>query len=83
MLQLTLYSTDHCALCDKALDMLLAMPELMGHQLLVADITNDDVLLEEYGERIPVLRCRSKHLDAPFGESEVKAFVTACLQTEL
>ncbi len=83
MLQLTLYATDHCTLCDKALDMLLTMPELVGHQLLVADITNDDALLAEYGERIPVLQCRSRSLDAPFGEPEVKAFVAACLQAGL
>ena len=80
MLQLTLYSTDHCTLCDKALDMLLAMPELVGHQLLVADITTDDVLLEAYGEHIPVLTCGGHRLDAPFGEAEVKTFVADCLQ---
>ena len=82
MLQLILYSTDHCTLCDKSLDMLLAMPELVGHQLMVADISNDDALMATYGERIPVLACGERCLDAPFGDAEVKAFVAACLEAE-
>ncbi len=76
MLQLVLYSTDHCALCDEALELLLNMPELVGHQLMVADISTDDVLLARFGERIPVLVCDHRQLDAPFDADDVRQFIS-------
>ncbi len=76
MLQLVLYSTDHCALCDEALELLLNMPELVGHQLMVADISTDDVLLARFGERIPVLVCDQRQLDAPFDADDVRQFIS-------
>ena len=77
MLQLVLYSTDHCTLCDEALELLLGMPELVGHQLMVADISTDDVLLARFGERIPVLVCEEHELDAPFDADAVREFMRA------
>lgn len=71
MLRLFLYTTEHCTLCDEALDLLLSMPELTGHELLVIDITQDDVLLRKYGERIPVLRSEHVELCAPFDRANV------------
>jgi hypothetical protein len=32
-MHLTLFSTDHCTLCDRALDLLLGLPELRGSAL--------------------------------------------------
>ena len=78
MLQLVLYTTDHCTLCDEALELLLNMPELVGHQLMVADITADDELLDRYGERIPVLACHERQLDAPFDAEDVRVFMAGC-----
>ena len=51
MNSLVLYSTDHCTLCDEALDLLLSMPELSGWSLTVIDIATDPALIERYGER--------------------------------
>ena len=53
---LLLLSTDHCALCEEALSMLFSMPELAGMELRVVDVANDDVLLERFGEQVPVLQ---------------------------
>ncbi len=53
--RLILYSTDHCTLCDQALDMLLSMPELRGLSVRVVDIAAEDELFARFGEHIPVL----------------------------
>ena len=53
---LRLLSTDHCALCEKALSMLFSMPDIAGLELRVVDVANDDHLLESYGDRVPVLQ---------------------------
>jgi hypothetical protein len=63
---LTLFSTDHCALCERALNLLASMPELRGRRLDVVDVAHDEVLLERYGPRLPVLRVGSRELDWPF-----------------
>ncbi len=54
-IKVILYSTDHCTLCEQALDLLLSMPELVGRQLDVVDVALDDTLQSRYGERLPVL----------------------------
>ena len=56
MSALTLYSTAGCSLCEKLLDILLALPEAAGFQLQVVDVAYNDELLDAYGENIPVLR---------------------------
>ncbi len=69
---LVLLSTDHCTLCERALDLLLSMPELRGRALRVVDVAGDDALLERYGERVPVLRIGGRELDWPFDAEDVK-----------
>lgn len=65
-------STDHCTLCDRALDLLTSMPELRGLTLVVVDIADDDQLTERYGERLPVLLFRGRELDWPFTGSDLR-----------
>ena len=72
MLRLILYTTDHCTLCEQTLDLLLNMPEVAGHTLLVMDIANDDVLLQRFGDRIPVLTCQDHELSAPIDAEQVR-----------
>lgn len=55
MRDLVLYSTEHCSLCDEALDLLLSMPELAGWSVRVVDVSANDDLLARYGNRIPIL----------------------------
>ena len=70
---LTLLSTEHCTLCDQAMDMLLSMPELRGRPMRVVDVAEDDRLLDAYGPRLPVLRVHGRELDWPFDAGQVLA----------
>lgn len=72
---LTLLSTEHCSLCERALDLLLSMPELRGLTLRVVDVAEDEALLERYGPRLPVLIWAERELDWPFGAAEVAGLV--------
>ncbi|MDH3642660.1 MAG: glutaredoxin family protein [Gammaproteobacteria bacterium] len=72
---IVLYSTDHCTLCDRALDLLLSMPELQGRSLEVVDVAADDALLDRYGERLPVLRFGVRELSWPFSAQDVSAML--------
>ena len=71
MTTLQLFSTDHCTLCEQALDMLLGLPEVAGHSLTVLDVSESEDLLSEYGSRIPVLKAGQYELNAPFDRNAV------------
>jgi hypothetical protein len=68
---LVLLSTEHCTLCEKALDILFSMPELRGRSLQVVDVAEDDALQSRFGERIPVLLDSGRELGWPFTAAEV------------
>ncbi len=76
-MELVLYSTDHCTLCDQALELLFSMPELAGQSVRVMDVATDDALLARYGERLPVLALAddsalpASELDWPFDASSI------------
>ncbi|MDA1076306.1 MAG: glutaredoxin family protein [Proteobacteria bacterium] len=74
---LTLFSTDHCRLCDQAFDLLASMPDLAGQTLDVVDVAHDDDLLARYGERLPVLKWGSAELAWPFTRDTVRAWLTS------
>ena len=69
---LVLYSTDHCTMCERALELLFSMPELQGFILQVIDVADDQALTERYGERLPVLQAGDMELDWPFDAVTVK-----------
>jgi len=71
--RLVLLSTDHCSLCDQALDALLAMPEAAGRPLEVRDIATDEALVARYGARLPVLLVGDRELDWPFDRADLRA----------
>jgi hypothetical protein len=79
--RLLLLSTDHCSLCEKALDLLLSMPELQGLGLDVVDVADDDALLSRFADRLPVLAVRSADnsltdtLDWPFNPAAVSGWL--------
>ena len=66
MREIILYTTQHCSLCDAALDVLLSLPEARGFSLRTLDIAMDEDLLNEFGARIPVIAIGDAQLDAPF-----------------
>ena len=79
---LILYGTEGCQLCDEALALVLAEPQLVGWALDSIDIAFDEQLLATYAERIPVLvnGAHGAALDWPFDATALSAFVAAQLQ---
>ncbi len=71
MATLQLYTTEHCHLCEMALQLVLASPALAGHELELIDIAVESELIARYGHRIPVLRGGRRELDWPFGAAEI------------
>lgn len=73
MATLQLYTTEHCQLCETALELILACPALAGHELELIDIAVESDFMARYGERIPVLRSGSRELDWPFGRTDLES----------
>lgn len=71
--KIILLSTEHCSLCEQALELLFSMPELRGLALNVLDVAEDDRLLRRYGERLPVLQVAGYELDWPFDREQISA----------
>lgn len=72
MLKLELLTTQHCSLCEQALDLLLGMPEAAGFELTVIDILHSETtLFDHYAPLIPVLKVASHELCAPFSRGEI------------
>ena len=71
MKSLTLYSTSHCHLCELAHALLMPLPADITLEII--DIAEDEVLLAQYGTRIPVLHrqdCKAE-LNWPFDAKDV------------
>lgn len=74
-MKLLLYITDACSLCDAAMDLIIAMPELTGHVLETVDVATDDALFEQFGDSIPVLEVADKQLSWPFTERDISTLI--------
>ena len=75
MLTLTLFTTSHCHLCEQAIELITEIN--LAKSLVLVEIANDDNLLIQYGERIPVLQ-RSDNcseLNWPFTRDDLVAFI--------
>lgn len=74
-MNLTLYVTRGCHLCEDALAVLAAAG--LGEAVQTVEIGYDEALAERYGVRIPVLRlpASGRELDWPFTAAEVRALV--------
>lgn len=72
-MDLTLYVTRGCHLCEEALAVLGEAG--LGHAVQAVEIGYDETLAERYGVRIPVLRVvtTGRELDWPFTAAEVRA----------
>ena len=75
MLTIKLYTTEHCTLCEQALDLLLGMPEMAGYELRTIDIAADDQLMAAYGDKIPVLEAGGRLLCYPLDRAAVLAWL--------
>ena len=70
-MQLYLYSTSHCHLCELAYSFAMKIPNI---SVIVIDIAEDELLLREYGVRIPVLQRQhiKTELNWPFNELDIQ-----------
>lgn len=72
-MRVELLTTLGCHLCDQALEVVnRAAPQL---EVMLVDIAEDDAMIEQYGELIPVLRSGQRELRWPFGLLDIRGFV--------
>ncbi|MGB2832802.1 MAG: glutaredoxin family protein [Methylotenera sp.] len=76
-LQLLLYTTSHCHLCEQAESMLCALSTQVDLDLTRIEIAEDEVLLTLYGTKIPVIKRQDNNLELgwPFAAVELKSFI--------
>lgn len=72
--RIVLYTTLGCHLCEQA-ESLIRQVMPMEWQITHVDVAEDDTLLEQYGERIPVVEIKSQELAWPFGLLELQAAI--------
>lgn len=78
-MRLTLYSKPGCHLCEQAEADLRRLAPRYPHQLHTVDITQDALLLERFGERIPVLVVEDREYPAPLSAAVLeRALRSAC-----
>jgi len=79
-MQLILYTTDHCQLCESAEALIYTSLAGWEYELQKVDISEQDQLLARYALRIPVLsvpgHCKSEELDWPFDADRLITFLT-------
>lgn len=73
--QLVLYSTSYCHLCETAQALLVASNHTFN--LLIIDIAENEMLVAQYGTRIPVLwrEDNATELAWPFDELKLKDYL--------
>jgi hypothetical protein len=76
-LKALLFGTAHCTLCERALDLLVSMPEMRSVTLEVVDVADSPALESRYGPRLPVLAIGGRELDWPFDRPAVAAAIAA------
>lgn len=79
MVQLNLYSTSHCHLCEEAESLIVNLSEKYDIQWQVIEISENDELLECYGLKIPVVKHMGNHKEIywPFSKMELEQFVAS------
>jgi len=79
MVQLALYSTAHCHLCELAEALLISLTIQYDITWIPIEIADDDNLIEKYGIRIPVIKRIDNYteIDWPFNKEEIIDFITA------
>jgi len=75
MKEIVFYTTQHCSLCEAAMDALLALPEAQGSQLRTIDVAESDALMEQFGALIPVVAVGESRLAAPFDQAMLQQWL--------
>ena len=82
MITLFLYTTECCHLCEQALEMLLNLKPAEPFALELIDIAESDALIEQYGERIPVIQTAhdGRELGWPFDAQQARNLLEGIAQ---
>ena len=77
MILLELMTTEGCHLCEQVVPMLVETVDPERFEVDLVDIAFDDLLVETYGTRIPVLRAATSgdELGWPFDVAQLRAFL--------
>lgn len=78
MIQLVLYTTAHCHLCEQAETLLTDLATQYAISWEAIEISGDDSLLEKYGTRIPVIKHKNNHneINWPFNSGDIANLIT-------
>jgi hypothetical protein len=72
MITLQLFSTVGCHLCDMAIEQIKTLSIADQVDLHIVEIGDDDVLVEQYGVRIPVVKFPdNSELNWPFNQNDI------------
>lgn len=76
---LNLYSTSHCHLCEKATALLVSLSDQYDIEWMNIEVTDDLVLFESYGIKIPVLKRLDTNVEIawPFSIKDIEKFLSA------
>lgn len=76
MLTLNFYTTSACHLCDTASAMLTEIDK--STKIIIIEIANDDLLIQQYGTRIPVLKRDDTQLELewPFTLNDLQKYIS-------
>jgi len=79
MTQLILYTTSHCHLCEQAEALLTGLKDQHKVYWQAIEISNDDLLTDKYGIRIPVIKCinNQAELNWPFSANDILKLIEA------
>ncbi len=77
MRQFVLYSTSHCHLCEQAEKLLINLQHEYEFQWDIIEISNDAGLIDQYGIRIPVIKCinTNAELNWPFTQNDMMKLI--------
>ena len=77
-IHLNFYSTTHCQLCEQAEALLISMQHQYDIQWTNIEITEDLMLLENYGIKIPVLKRLDSNAEIawPFTSTDIETLLS-------
>ena len=76
-MQLVLYTTEYCQLCEKAQSLIYSECEGFDYELKLIDISDSDEFMARYAIRIPVLAMVGSpvELDWPFDAESLLEYI--------
>ncbi len=82
---LELMTTSGCHLCDEAIQLIVQVIDADNFTVDLVDIAFDDVLMENYATKIPVLVCpeQKKELGWPFDLSQLSDYAQQLLSNRI